>query len=265
MTEWLSGGIAPYAGMEWWIVAGVACIHLFGAFIRGAFGFGSNLPVVILSTFLIGPHHAVLLALMTTFVAQAHLIPQGLRGADWPVVRVLFIGIAIGTAFGTWIFTVLSQEKLVVTLGFLVAAVVIIDTLKLVERMTRHVDLRSWQMTSGFSLIGGALGGVSGAGAFYFLVVYIKHACSTPTALRATNVLLSAMTMVVRFAGLAWAGMITPTVITEGLLLGPVVFLGTWLGTGAFDRSTPRGFYIGLQVLLLAGATGLIVKGIGKL
>jgi uncharacterized membrane protein YfcA len=265
MTEWLGAGIVPFAGLEWWIIAAVAAVHLFGAFVRGAFGFGSNMPVVILSTFLIGPHHAVVLALMTTVVAQGHLIPQGLKTADWPVVKTLFLGIIAGTAVGTWIFTTLSPERLVLTLGFLVAAVVAFDTLKLVEKLTRTVDLRSWQMTSGFSFIGGTLGGLSGAGAFYFLVVYLKHACATPTALRGTNVLLSALTMVIRFMALSYVGLVTPTIITEGLLLGPVVFLGTWLGTHAFGRSTPARFYLGLQILLLAGATGLIVKGIGQL
>ena len=265
MTEWLSAGIAPFAGLEWWTIAAVAAIHLFGAFVRGAFGFGSNMPVVIMTTYLLGPHHAVVLALMTTVIAQGHLIPQGLRSADWPVVKTLFIGIIAGTAVGTWIFTTLSPEKLVLTLGFLISAVVAFDTLKIVEKLTRKFDLRSWQMTSGFSFIGGTLGGLSGAGAFYFLVVYLKQACKTPAALRGTNVLLSALTMVIRFAALSMVGLITPTIVTEGLLLGPVVFLGTWLGTHAFGRSTPTGFYLGLQILLLVGAAGLIVKGIAQL
>tara|TARA_R110000787_G_scaffold127104_12_gene238463 strand:- start:1590 stop:2387 length:798 start_codon:yes stop_codon:yes gene_type:complete len=265
MTDWLSAGIAPFAGLEWWVVAAVATIHLFGCFVRGAFGFGSNMPIVIMTTFLLGPHHAVVLALMTTLIAQTHLIPQGLKTADWPVVKTLFIGIILGTAFGTWIFTSLSPERLVLTLGFLIAAVIAFDSLKLVERLTRSVDLRSWQMTGGFSFIGGTLGGLSGAGAFYFLVVYLKHACETPTALRGTNMLLSGLTMIVRFAALSLAGLITPSIVTEGLLLTPLVFLGTFIGTHAFRRSTPKGFYLGLQILLFAGAVGLIAKGLGQL
>ena len=151
------------------------------------------------------------------------------------------------------------------TLGFLIAAVIAFDSLKLVERLTRSVDLRSWQMTGGFSFIGGTLGGLSGAGAFYFLVVYLKHACETPTALRGTNMLLSGLTMIVRFAALSLAGLITPSIVTEGLLLTPLVFLGTFIGTHAFRRSTPKGFYLGLQILLFAGAVGLIAKGLGQL
>ncbi len=265
MTEWLSVGITPFAGLEWWVIAAVAAVHLFGAFVRGAFGFGSNMPVVVMTTYLLGPHHAVVLALMTTVIAQGHLIPQGLKSADWPVVKTLFLGIMAGTVVGTWIFTTLSPDRLVLTLGFLISAVVALDALKIVEKLTRKLDLRSWQMTSGFSFIGGALGGLSGAGAFYFLVVYLKHACRTPAALRGTNVLLSALTMVIRFVALAMVGLVTPTIVTEGAMLGPLVFLGTWLGTRTFGRSTPAAFYIGLQTLLLVGAAGLIVKGLAQL
>jgi len=58
--------------------------HGFGCFIRGAFGFGLNMPIVILTTFLLGPHHAVLLALLTTVVAQINLLPSAMKDADWP-------------------------------------------------------------------------------------------------------------------------------------------------------------------------------------
>ena len=71
--------------------------------------------------------------------------------------------------------------------------------------------------------------------------------------------------MIVRFAALSLAGLITPSIVTEGLLLTPLVFLGTWVGTNAFRRSTPKGFYLGLQILLFAGAVGLIAKGLGQL
>lgn len=265
MNEWLSAGVAPFAGLEWWIVAAVAAIHMFGSFVRGAFGFGSNLPVVLLTTFLLGPHHAIVLALMTTIVAQTQMVPQGLRTADWPVLRTVFVGIVAGTALGTWIFTVLQPETLSLTLGFLIALVVIFDTFKLVEKLTRRVDMRGWPMTTGFSMVGGTLGGISGGGAFYFLVVFLKHACATPTALRGTNLLLSAITMVTRLVGLIVAGMITPTVVTEGALLIPFVVFGTWAGSRAFRRSTPAMFYTTLQILLMAGAIALIFKVSGRL
>ena len=93
MTDWLPADIAPFADIGWWAIMGVAAAHAFGCFIRGAFGFGSNMPIVIITTFILGPHHAIILALMTTVVAQAHILPQGLKTADWQVARPLMAGL----------------------------------------------------------------------------------------------------------------------------------------------------------------------------
>jgi uncharacterized membrane protein YfcA len=101
MTDWLPADLAPFAGITWWAIAGVFGAHGFGCFIRGAFGFGSNMPIVVITTFLLGPHHAILLALLTTIVAQLHLLPTALKDADWHVARPLMVGLVMGTSLGT--------------------------------------------------------------------------------------------------------------------------------------------------------------------
>ncbi|MDA1325912.1 MAG: TSUP family transporter [Proteobacteria bacterium] len=265
MTDWLPADVAPFAGISWWAIAGVFAAHAFGCFIRGAFGFGSNMPIVIITTFLLGPHHAILLALLTTIVAQSNLLPSGLKEADWQVTRPLIAGLFIGTAFGTWLFTILSPEWLLLVLGVLLCAIVLMDSFKVLQRLTALVDLRSRRLAWGFAFTGGALGGLGGAGAFYFLVVYLKHACATAAALRGTNVVLSALTMATRVAVVLLAGRLTLSLLAEGLLLTPLVFGATWYGAHIFKTSTPARFFAALQILLLAGAVALIVKGIGRL
>ena len=64
MIDWFPFGAAPFVGLAAWSIAGVFAAHAFGCFVRGAFGFGSNVPIVIATTFLLGPHHAILLALL---------------------------------------------------------------------------------------------------------------------------------------------------------------------------------------------------------
>jgi hypothetical protein len=44
-----------------------------------------------------------------------------------------------------------------------------------------------------------------------------------------------------------------------------VVLAATWYGSHVFRTTAPARFYAALQILLLAGAVGLIVKGIGRL
>lgn len=265
MIDWFPTGVAPFVGIGWWAIAGVFAAHGFGCFIRGAFGFGSNMPTVIITTFLLGPHHAVLLAMLTATVAQVNLLPTALKDADWPVARPLMVGLLVGTTLGTWLFTILSATWLVLVLGVLLSVIILMDSLKLVERLTEHVDLRSKRVATGFALTGGAMGGLGGGGAFYFLVVYLKHACATATALRGTNVALSVLVITTRMIVVILAGRMTLSILMEGLLLTPLVAATTWYGAHLFKTTTPARFFAALQILLLAGAIALIVKGIGQM
>lgn len=265
MFEWLPSGITPFENLTVGAILLVALAHCGGCFIRGAFGFGSNMPIIVATTFIIGPHHAILLALMTTIIAQAHLLPSGFRTADWKITKSLILGMIVGTLFGTWIFTRLSGMALEIILGTLIVFIILMDTFKLVEKLIVNLDLRSRIITTGFSFVGGTMGGLSGAGAFYFLVVYLKHACRSPEALRGTNVMLSSITMFMRASALATAGLITPTLITEGLFLGLPILLSTWLGAHAFKLTSNQRFFFFLQLLLLAGAAALVLKGASQI
>ena len=265
MFEWFPSGITPFENLTVGAILLVALAHCGGCFIRGAFGFGSNMPIIVATTFIIGPHHAILLALMTTIIAQAHLLPSGFRTADWKITKSLILGMIVGTLFGTWIFTRLSGMALEIILGTLIVFTILMDTFKLVEKLIVNLDLRSRIITTGFSFVGGTMGGLSGAGAFYFLVVYLKHACRSPEALRGTNVMLSSITMFMRASALATAGLITPTLITEGLFLGLPILLSTWLGAHAFKLTSNQRFFFFLQLLLLAGAAALVLKGVSQI
>jgi uncharacterized membrane protein YfcA len=261
----LLGDPKPFAGLEWWVLCALAGTHALGCFIRGAFGFGSNVPIVVISAFLLPPHQAILLALMTTLAAQLQLIPAGFRTADWKVTKPLMGGLVLGTGLGSWLFSVLSAEWLVIILGGVIVFVILMDTIKVIEKVVRFIDLRSKPLAAALASIGGLMGGLSGAGAFYFLVVYLKHACPKPDTLRGTNILLATLTMGMRFVSLGFLGFLTPTLILEGLTLWPIAFLATWLGSQAFRRSKPAGFYLSLQIVLLLGAASLIYKGLSQL
>ena len=71
--------------------------------------------------------------------------------------------------------------------------------------------------------------------------------------------------MCMRMVVVILAGRMTLTLLFEGLLLAPVVIAATWYGTRYFRSSPPERFFAGLQLLLLAGAVALVVKGVGLL
>ena len=256
---------SPFVGIPIWAIICVFLAHFLGFFIRGAFGFGSNMPIVLLTAWLLEPHHAILLVVFTAATAQIHLFPQGFGTADWKVTKPLIIGMFLGTALGTWLFTILAAEWLLLLMGILITLVVAMDRFRLLGWMTQFVDLRARIITSSLALFSGTVGTVSGGGGLYFLVVYLKLACRTAESLRGTNLILSGFFILSRVLLLLPTGLITLQLLVEAALLLPAVFLGTWAGTRMFHKMQPRSFFDALQLLLLLAAIALMVRGVAKL
>ena len=240
----------------------VLLAHFGGFYIRGVFGFGSNMPIILLTTWVLGPHHAILLVALASGIAQIHLLPQGFRDTDWRVARVLSLGMMGGIALGVWVFVGIEAKWLVLLLGGLIIVILLMDRLRLIERLPRKFDLRSSVLASVLAVISGTVGTISGGGGLYFLVAYLKLVCTSPATLRSTNVFLSGVFMIFRLLLLAYAGLFTPGLLLEALIICPVVFLGSWAGTSLFRSSSTERFYRLLQLVLLAAAAALFVRGL---
>ena len=256
------GGVTAFETLGAAAVALVLVAHFVGFYIRGALGFGSNMPIVLLTTWVLGPHHAILLVALTSGIAQVHLLPQGFRETDWHVARMLALGMMVGITLGIWVFADIEADWLVLLLGGLIIGILLMDRFRLIEHLRRVVDLRSPALASVLAVTSGTVGTISGGGGLYFLVVYLKLVCATPAALRSTNVFLSGAFMIFRLALLTYAGLFTPQLLLEALVIAPVVFLGSCAGTRLFHAATAERFYNFLQLVLLAAAAALFVKGL---
>ena len=67
----------PFANLDGLSIAVVLAIYFLAYFIRGVLGFGSAMPAVLGSAWILPPHDAILLALLTSVFAQVQLLPQG--------------------------------------------------------------------------------------------------------------------------------------------------------------------------------------------
>lgn len=255
----------PFAGIPLWAVGCVFAAHFIGFFIRGAFGFGSNMPIILMTTWLLGPHHAVVLVVVTASASQIHLLPQGMKTADWEVTRPLLAGMVVGVTVGTWVFTKLEADWLTLLMGGLITGIVVMDKLRLLERLTHLIDLRDRMVSMILALLSGLVGTISGGGGLYFLIVYLKLVCKTAAGLRGTNLILSGLFILVRVILLIGAGFVSWSVAVEALLLLPAVLLGTWSGTRGFHAIDSEKFFSALQIVLLTMAVALAVKGAFKL
>ena len=256
---------AFFYDMPMWAVAVIAAAYFLGFLIRGAFGFGSNIPIVLLTTPILGPHHAIVLTAVASFVAQIDLFPQGLRTADWKVSKPLIVGMLVGTAAGTWLLKTWKAEWLEVCMGLLIIAIVAMERFRLMEHLSDWLDLRSPRITSTLSVTAGAVGTVSGGGGIYLLVPYLKLVCGTPEAFRGTNLVLSGFFITGRALFFVIAGLITLKIAGETVVLLPAIFLGTWAGTRFFRSANPRRFWTALHALLICGSLVLVGKGLARM
>ncbi len=261
-AAYLPPELVPFIDLSPWVILAVALAHYLGFFIRGAFGFGSNMPIVLLTTWLLSPHHAIILVMLTATAAQVHLLPQGLRTADWRATWSVTPGLAAGIAIGTWIFAELEADWLILVMAVLIIFILLLDRFHMIERVSNIVPLRSPLIATTLALIGSTSGTISGGGTVYFLVVYFKLVCRSAVALRGTNIAISGLFIFVRVGAIALTGLIEPRYLLETALLVPVVLFGTWCGTHTFHRTSPERFYIALQILLFVAAFALIGKGL---
>jgi len=214
------------------------------------------------TTWLLGPHHAIVLTILTASFSQVHLFPQGVRRADWRLVLALVGGIYLGVAVGTYVFVSLAPATLAPILGALVLVIVAMDRTDAIRRLGRIVDLNARPTATGLSVVSGFVGTVSGGGGIYFLAPFLKHMCPTPVGFRSTSLVLSGIFMAGRVTFIAIAGLIDRQLLVEAVLLLPAVLLGGWVGGRWFRRADTSRFFAALSLMLLVGAVLLIGKGL---
>ena len=252
----------PFAGVSWPAIGGIVVIYFLAFAARGAIGFGAIAPAIVLTSWVIPPHHAVLLAMIAATVPQLHLLPEGLRGGDWKVCRPVFLALALSIAAGVWLFAALSSDSLSLALGAIMTLIILLDMGQWLNRFAEKVDLRAYPVAFGLATAIGLVTGVAGAGGMMMLSVYLKHACRDHVSLRATAILLGTMLTLWRVLATAVIGLIDWQLIVESVLLMPVVYAGIWIGTRWFRTMTPKAFYRVFQGVLLVSAAGLMLEGL---
>ena len=258
-------GGRPFDGASVATVAGIGVIYFVSFMGRGALGFGAIAPAVTLSSFLIPPHHAVLLAVVTAIVPQMQILPEGIRHGDWHVARPAIPALLLSIPVGVWLFARISSDVFSLVLGAGISLIVIMDTLKVLDRAARRVDIRKPVTVFGLSAVTGLIAGLAGAGGIMMLAVYLKHACRDYISLRATAALIGTLLIFWRLVATVVGGLIDLQLIAEAALLVPIVYAGVWAGTHYFRNMGAERYYNLFQILLLISAVGLMVDGILRL
>ena len=83
----------PFADLDGISVSILLLIYFLAFFIRGVLGFGSAMPAVLGSVWVLPAHDAVLLALLTSVFAQIQLLKAGeaVEYASWESVELVAV------------------------------------------------------------------------------------------------------------------------------------------------------------------------------
>lgn len=246
----------------------LVALHLiyFASFVvRGAIGLGSLSPTVLFGTLVVGPHNAVLLALLTNLASQVQFLPQALSDGDWTIARRILIPNFAGAAVGVWMFNWIDPASLTIVLGLALGLVVVADITRVLDRLAQDLPMSGHVTMLTLSAVAGLISGIAGAGGLLLIAVYLRLICPEPRTLRGTILLMSLLIVAWRFFLLLLTGQITIQLLVGAATLLPVVILGGWVGHRIFSGLSRRRFYQVFQVVILLAASILLVRGLMSL
>jgi uncharacterized membrane protein YfcA len=248
-----------------WVYAALALVYFGSFFIKGAVGMGSLSPSILLGTLFIGPHQAILLALLTNIASQAQFVPQGLRDGDWAVTRSILVWNFAGAGLGVWIFGQVESATLTILLALTLGAISVADMTRALERLSRNRNMTGTATMATLAGLAGLVSGVAGAGGLFLVAIYLKLICPEPRRFRGTIILMSTFVVTWRFLLMLLAGHITLELAGLALLLLPFVILGGLSGSRFFGRLSTRRFFHVFHSVMMSAAAILLLKGLWAL
>jgi uncharacterized membrane protein YfcA len=258
-------GVTPFDSVSTGGLTALVLLYVFAYLLRGVIGFGSATPAVLGCVWIVPPHDAVILAILTSLAAQIVLLPRGIRTCDRKILPPMLLGAALAIVFGTWIFATLNAQWLTIVIGAILVFAVFAERFKLTERVIEGRDLRNFKIPFCLTSFTGILSGISGVGANLLLSVYVRWAAPNPVTFRGTNMAYSGFAIVWRVIVLALGSLLSLKLIIESIILVPAVLLGAFLGLKLGDKIEGERYFHIIQIVLVVAAVALFWKGFAAL
>ncbi|MBC8157806.1 MAG: sulfite exporter TauE/SafE family protein [Alphaproteobacteria bacterium] len=229
--------------------------------VKGMFGLGAMPPLVIFGAWILEPHHAVVLAVISNVFSQLQFIPEGVRNGDWRSVRGLILAYLPATVLGVWIFGWLETAWLTVVLGATLIAVILAEAFSVFKRHEETIQRRASVLGPILAAVSGVLAGVAGAGGVIMVSTYIKFIVKDPQKFRATIILIATFFIGWRTIVFAANGFVTLGIFAECLILLPISLIGGYVGSLLFGIIPKERFFPAFRIALLLASLNLVVKG----
>lgn len=249
-----------FQNTSFWDLIFLELLYFVAYTIKGFFGIGALPLILLLSVWVLEPHHAVLLGMLILMYNHVMFLPEAFRHGDWRLCGLLSIGYIPTVVLGVWIFGRLEHSWLGLILGILLICVILADVI-IPEQRIRSISGRFPRLGAiTMAAIGGALNGIVGAGNLIFLSLYLKTVYKEARTFRATLFLISILMGVWRLFVQCTQGMITASLFWESLILAPAAFLGSYLGIRLFTSMPSDNYFKAFRIILIFLALSIVMR-----
>jgi uncharacterized protein len=255
-------GVEVFAGLLAWHVVALAIVYAAAFFVKGVFGYGAIPVLIVAGSFLVEPHHAVVLAAVTNLATHVQYLPRGFRHGKTDLVLSLAVYLVPAIAIGVWVFAQLDGASLSVLAGAIILASVIADARGTLDPLAPWVRQNTRIAAPVFGTFAGLVSGIVGSGAIAFITLYVRIFAQDRHSFSATIILVTAVILVWRTAALTYAGEITWVIVGEALLLLPGGLLAGWIGARVASRLSDRLFFRFYRAVLVLGAALMMLRGL---
>jgi len=238
-------------GVSWDVVLLIGAVTCVGAFVQSVVGLGLGLltaPVVAMAAPSLVPALPLWLALL---ISGSMLLGERSH-VDWRALAWALPARVPGTAVGAWLVVSFSDRVIAVAIGVMVLLAVAV-TLRTVQ-----VPVNPASLTVA-GLVAGASGTATSIGGPPIALLFQRR---PPEVVRSTLSVFFFAGVLVSLVGLAWSGTLTEASWHLGLLMAPLVVLGSMIGSAVRDRVPRHGFRLGVLMVCAASALALLVQAL---
>lgn len=256
------GGLAPFADLAAWQIALMALIYGGAFFVKGVFGYGAVPILIVVGSFVVEAHQAVVLAAVSNLMTHVQYLPEGFRHGQRRLVGRLALFVMPAIVVGVWIFARIDGGNLAVVAGAVILGSILLDHFGLLDPLAPAVRRHERKVGPAFGTLSGLISGIVGAGAVAFISLYIRVFARDRQSFRATIILMTGVILVWRLSVLSVSGLVTLRILTEALLLLPFSLFAGLVGTRLSSRLGDADFFLWYRLTLGLGALLLIYRGI---
>jgi uncharacterized protein len=228
--------------LTWMILVGAALV---GSILGGVAGFGAGVVLLPVTAWTLGVRMAVPVLTVTMLLGNMSRLWWSRGETDRRVTLRFLAGAVPATALGTILFVAASSDSLSRVIGaFLLASVPLRRVLSAGHWRVRLVHFPF--IGAFFGLLSSLVVAIGAAVTPFYLAYGLRRG-----AYIATEAVCAFSMHVTRGAVLSRYQLLTWEVVAIGLVLGAVMFAGSWIGRRLLDRMSDRVFLAVIEALLV--------------